>query len=328
MLNFENSHENDFENSLNRDRVFSIDYYKNENLYKELRIIRNNSNAFISKCKGYYIKENENKIYLLYDYFDFSLEKFIKNKTLDFNNKLKFLKNFLDLVKTHHCSGIISLRLSIKTLFFTHKFILKLTSFWNSINMNSDYELDRSCILGESNVNIFTSPEIYLKNYDQISWSSDIWSLGVILSMLFSDKVFDFRPMEYYRSDRVPEIFFNDIQNVYVKAIITGILRIKQSERPNIFEIIDVYNSLVDRLNLDESFKLIYSKNEMKNFEKYSTKSTVMILDIDTNERKSFFTNKQTLKSGSFDLVKDSYKNEESKYLTGLNYPNNFAVVA
>lgn len=305
--------------------------HRNKNLFKELRIIRNTSSRFINKCKGYFINEHEKRIYLVYEHFDHSLENFIRNKTFDFENKIKFFKTLLELVKMLHCSGIISMDLSVKNIFFTNKFALKIAKFIKSINTKTNYDLDRLFTFTKDHLNIFTAPEIYLNNFSQISWQSSIWSLGVTLSMLFSDRVFDINPLENYKQDNIPDILHTNIENIYAKSIIIGILRLNPIERPTIFEIIDTYNSFISKLNLGTEYNLLYSTQEVLSkilllnlaFTKFfhNPKPSYIVHDLDTSTKMTISnkTNDRLSLKERFSYTID----DSSKYQTGLISPFN-----
>ena len=61
----------------------------------------------------------------------------------------------------------------------------------------------------------------------------------------------------------MPEVFIKDVKNVFIKAIIVGLLRINPYERPNIFQVIDVFNQLIEKLGMDEIYKIAYSRTDV-----------------------------------------------------------------
>jgi len=116
-----------------------------------------------------------------------------------------------------------------------------------------------------------------INNYNNGTYGVDIWSLGVIMSFMFSfkyciinmsnfyelksedckiDKIeyltkFDIIEVFYRQSKILPENLFKNIDNnfnAYLKAFVVGIIRYEIKERPNISEII---NNLEILSNLD-----------------------------------------------------------------------------
>ena len=73
------------------------------------------------------------------------------------------MKTLIELVKTLHTTGLISLDLSISSLRFTlKKFHLKLVSYGNSFDMKSVYDIDRNTILDRTKGNIHHPPLLKL----------------------------------------------------------------------------------------------------------------------------------------------------------------------
>ncbi len=248
---------------------YPIQYFVNKNNLKEVRILRNHQSRFFIKCNGYNIDQKRSSLHFLYDYYPDSLETFITQKQLNFVNKIRVLKNLLDLVKNIHTKGIISLDLSINSLRFTSKLHqLKLVSFGNSLDLKSFWDIDRNSKINTS-VNIHDSPEIVNEEVELINWTSDIWSLGIILVMVFSDRKLDIQEKEIrdaYEDRKLPGKLVEAIgmiEDVYVRGILVGLLRFDPEERPNVFEIIDVYNKLVKVMDYAESYYLGYSKSEV-----------------------------------------------------------------
>jgi serine/threonine protein kinase len=251
----------------NKQSQRSLDYYRNRNLLKELRIIKSHEFDLMNECNKYIVDEEMNKIYLVYEYHIHSLESLIKGNNLDFGNKLRVMKNLLEAIKNLHSSGIMSLDLSIRSIRFTMmNFHMKLCSFGNSIDMSSTHDIERNSMIIRSKFNIHTAPEFYLRKMEDISWHSDIWSLGIVLAMLFSEQIFEMNESEliqYYKYKKVPEQFYESIKNVYIKSIIVGLLRVTTLERPNIFQIIDIFNNLMRHLEQPEMMHIEYSKSDV-----------------------------------------------------------------
>lgn len=67
----------------------------------------------------------------------------------------------------------------------------------------------------------------------------EIYNLGYIMGCLFSNNInFEYESLK-------------EIRDEYVKAIIIGILREKESERPKLYQIIEIYNLYVKKKKLD-----------------------------------------------------------------------------
>jgi hypothetical protein len=233
-----------------QDGVFLI----NLRAIKELISIIDIKSKYISKPKSYFI---ENKVvYILFKNYEMSLLDMLQNYSIDFVNKVKILKMILEVVKSLHTKGVVSLRLSPHSfklsknlslkydseMFFNIQFQKKINSLFNSKYKHSDK---------------YISPEIYLLQLSDISWHSDIWSLGILISLLFTSKIPENNKtlIEYYKSGIIPREFYKYIDNIFIQSIVLGILKLNPYDRPNIFEIIDNYNNLIRLLkSLSESF--------------------------------------------------------------------------
>lgn len=263
---------------------------KNVKNLKEIRVIKDKmkNNAFIVKCCGYFLDEDVDNsrrspqssraIYLKYNYYENSLENFIKNRSANFENKVKLFRTLIELIKKLHSEGIISTDLSINNIRFTPKFQLKLVNFGNSFNFNSCCDIDRLSQFNYITPDLHYAPEILLlktpldkgeEDKSIISWHSDIWSLGVILAMLFSDEIIKISPeifINNYQNGRLPEELTNSIErisDIYIKSIIVGLLRVNPEERPTIFEIVDIFNKFVEKMKYDSGYIIPTSKNEI-----------------------------------------------------------------
>lgn len=263
-LRFNYGNEVDIENKIYKG--YPLQYFENTNLFKEVRMIRNHKNSFYPQLNGYCIHEKTQRLFFVYENYENSLEGLIKENLLDFQNKIRVMKTLLELIKSLHVNGVISLDLSVKNLRFTQKFGMKLVGLSNSFDLKSVYDIDRNSKIEKTKIDAHTAPELLLKKFDKINWNCDIWTLGVILSMLFENEIFDYNAKylsEVYKDFKVPPSFYTNIHNIYIKSMIIGILRIEPSERPNIFEVIDVYNLLIKQLCYDEDYKISYTKDEV-----------------------------------------------------------------
>jgi serine/threonine protein kinase len=244
-----------------------LQYHINKNIFKELRITRNHNHQLFIRCKGYAVDEVNCKIHLLYEFYENSLFNFIKNKLLDFTSRIRVMKNLIELVKALHTDGIISLDLACENIRFSpKKFHLKLSKFVDSFDMKSGLDIDRNSKMEINKVKTYYAPEVALKQIDKISWHCDIWSLGVILSMMFCNHLHHIESetlIKLYKSGTVPPEFYQGIEDVYLKSFVIGLLRMDPCERPNIFEIIDVYNKLIEHLNFEREYYIEYTKDDV-----------------------------------------------------------------
>jgi hypothetical protein len=242
--------------------------FNRDNL-KELVILRRHPNKFITRPLGYFHSVTDNKIFIAYEHYQNSLEYFISNKSLDFVNKMKILKNILELAKFLQTEGLFSLDLNIRNLRFTKKYLLKFCSLENSFDINSDLEFTKFTKF-ISNKHIHLAPEIVLERFHEASWLTVSWSIGIIISMLFSDRIFEYEEKfkKIYEAGSIPSILYEGIENIFIRCMVLGILRIEPYERPSLIDIIDVYNELLEKLkdNLHdvEILKLRYEKEDFE----------------------------------------------------------------
>jgi serine/threonine protein kinase len=177
------------------------------------------------------------------------------------------MKALIELVKSLHIDGIISLDLSADNIRFTEKsFLLRLVSMGNSFDLKSCYDIDRNFKVESLSATMYHPPEVILNDSVNLDWHCDIWSIGVIISLMFSDKIFEISSeslISFYETNRMPSAFYDSIQNVYIKSIVIGILRINRDERPNIFEVIDVFNDYVKTLDYNKDCLIAYTKDDL-----------------------------------------------------------------
>jgi serine/threonine protein kinase len=240
----------------NRNVVDSSFQTNTNNIKEFLHSILNSK--YIQKQKGYYI-END-RYYFIYKHHNRTLKDIMNENNIDFVNKIKIFKMLLELVKSLHIQGIVSLQLSPENIKFTRKNVLK-HSLSSSIDFTSDFHLESFFILKNDEKSVYTPPEIYLNQPKEVSWHSDIWSLGVLISLLFSYEMkIDKKSLRhYYISDKIPRNVYKYVDNIFIQSIILGILKVDPFERPNIFEIIDNYNNLIRLLkSQSDSFSSDY----------------------------------------------------------------------
>jgi serine/threonine protein kinase len=251
--------------NLNNDNFGNNDYQIT--LIKQFIYSCEVKSKYLSKPKGYHLENNE--IYLTFKYYEYSFNDILNNYELDFVNKIKILNMLLELVKDIHVNGYISLQLSPENLKFSKNYVLK-HILGNSVDLKSQYYFDSIFFLKKNYLHIYDPPEIHLKESHNISWHCDIWSLGILISRLFSYEInVDNITLteSFYRLKRVPRALYKYIDNLFVQSITLGLLRLDSIDRPNIFEIIDNYNNMIRLLKsqsdtFNASFYIINSKDE------------------------------------------------------------------
>lgn len=240
-------------------------------------------------------------------------------------------KQILEIILFFHSQHIFSLNLVFDNIKITRKNTMKIVSLKNAYFTNSNDEFINQVyssyhFSNMDNVKINFPPQFYNCNSrliskfyvpnecesicsnnssfnckkdtqlllnNKCSWTIDIWSLGVLLSFIYSDKVADYNAfyfnnnntfdqetklnnsiyidqqyniydLYYSRQKILPENLFTNInlkENI-IKSFIVGILRYNASERPNVFEIIKNYNIYISRLKNAQISEQIQVKQE------------------------------------------------------------------
>jgi serine/threonine protein kinase len=256
---------------INKDTAFTPAHNKNLRLMKEFLFAQKTAgNLYSAKLKGYYIGHSKiglTKYYIVYKYYDNNLEQVLKKNTITFVNKIRIIKMLLEIIKDLHVKGCICLDLKLKNLKLSKRNIIKLASK-NSCDITTPYDVDGYFTI-KSVLDIYTPPEVFLGHGRNVYWHSDIWSLGVIMSNLFSIKMYknESKLFDCYSSGMIPKGLYKTIDNIYIQSMILGMLKVIAFERPNIFQVIDCYNKLIDMLatesnELNKQYHIHYTKEE------------------------------------------------------------------
>lgn len=262
----------------------------NKRLVKEFVILEDQEARFLTKPLGYFNNRQFQRIFLIYEFIPRRLHDLISQERLGpLINKMRLFKNILDIVLYLHVNGIISLDISPFSIGITgtsHE--AKLLTLGNSVKLTGDaVDIFRESWFDRSRFDFFTAPELYLTkpNLLRYIWSADIWSLGILSYIIFMDgyKTFYtkldglFSDVEHeiysddknYDAEKFFEIFdMNKIENPFIKALVTSMIRMEFSDRPNIFEVADNFNKIVRFLALDEEYEVVYKKTDVLQFTK------------------------------------------------------------
>ena len=258
------------------DEVYLIKEKLNKRVYKETLINLKLKHKFIPDILGYTLEDSNKRIYIIYEEFEIKLRDLIIDNALStFVNKLRLFKNLIEIILYLHSNGITSMELSPDTIGITKKEnCLKLLSFGNSIKFGESSDIFYQSLFDRLNFNIFTAPEIYLNKriITKYLWSADIWSLGVLASVIFQDNTSnyayilrDFEKLErniYTDEGRFNELLIYNvfhlgtIENIHLKALILSMINTDPLIRPNIFTIIENFNSIIHIYNLDDEYKI------------------------------------------------------------------------
>lgn len=279
----------------------------NKRLLKEYLILDHCQARFISKPLGYFNNKESQKIYLMYEFVNKRFHDLLKEQSLGpFLNRLRLVKNIIDIIIYLHTNGIISLDISPFSIGVTgEKHETKILTFGNSIKLTGEaYDVLRESWFDRSLFDFFTAPEIYLNksNLLRYIWSADIWSLGILFYIMFRDDYSQFylkldetfadKEHEIYTDDReyVAEKFFeifdmNQIKNPLIKALITSMVKMDFIERPNIFEVADNYNKICRILELEESYEVVYKRQDVFAFTKVYDKATYDLIADKRDEK-------------------------------------------
>lgn len=281
----------DFSNTLqdlSEVNPFSVQKMKiNKRLIKEMMLLDDLTSKFLEKPLGYFNIRRESKVYVIFEYAPKRIHDiFISGLLGPFINKLRLLRNLLDVIMYLHINGIISYDISPYSFGVSNDMTLKLLTFGNSIQLTGQ-KLDvlRESWFDRDKFDWFTAPEIYFTKplLKRFVWSSDIWSLGIIMYCMFrndyakhyesfdetfqSNEEFVYDENRVFNSEKFWEIFdMKAIDNPFIKSLIASMLKSDFMERPNIFEVCDNFNRLTRILNLSEDFEIVYHKSDVLKF--------------------------------------------------------------
>lgn len=176
------------------------------------------------------------------------------------------------------------------------------------------FKLIQTNVTQENEYNLFQTPEfcyysytnskefpLYSEDEENLNacYYTDIWQLGVLISCLFSNKVFNIPIDEFiedYKANNIPNELISSITNNYIVAFVLCLLQIKRERRPNIFEVAAGFNSLVDKLyqmqeiyELEDSLYIKINKDKYDSFLKYFERTSNAVVEEEIE-------NKQQLK--------------------------------
>lgn len=280
VLDFNEKRKNDKEK-------FYMIFKKNKRIIKEYKIINSLRHRSIPQVLGYFADTLHQRIYLMYENHDITLHNLIfENKLGSFINKIRILKNLIEAILYYHLNGVLSFDLSCETIGISKKTnSLKILTFGNSINLTEKKDYFYENWFNRFSFSIFTSPELYLNRpiMSKCAWGSDIWSLGIICSIIFQNNYKDFymeifkefdknEKMIYSEKEKFNKkfllkcLFFENIENPLIKAFIISLINEDPLLRPNIFQVVDYYNKIISFLKLDSEYFISYNKNDVFSF--------------------------------------------------------------
>lgn len=172
-----------------------------------------------------FIEYNE-CVYIAYPLLSLSLEELIMKDLLDLRNKLIIIKNIISALKTIYDNDLSIDDLKLNNILFTNKRLcLKLKDIRHNSHNN------------ESNKR-----------------AEDIYSLGIIVLSLFANCI-----VEGDENDMT--VCINQIEHVYHRAFVIGLLRKRNEDRPNINEVIQIYNEIIMKNDIK-----IFNKEEIEHY--------------------------------------------------------------
>jgi len=275
------------------------------------------NNKMITKCKGFHVDTSNKKIYLFTKFYELSLSNLLNNEKSDTTDDFKYdiFKKILDCTNNIHFDKISNLNLTFENIKITKKLSIKIASFKNAISIDSNnaflktihskfhfsslfnckvnfppdfYDLNNKLIkslynkkdtLSKINSTVaYANPNNFSEiETKKIIFGVDIWSIGIILSYLFSYKKTIFDPKSFYLLDTsknskdfellsisdiekldiidifykneklFPESLYRNINNkhIFIRSMVVGILRYNINERPTLDEIVAVFSNLI-----------------------------------------------------------------------------------
>lgn len=272
----------------------------NKRLFKETMLLSQLQARFLNKPVGFFNNRDSQRVYVMFDYIDNRIHDLIIGKKLGpFLNKMRLFKNLIDMLIFLHINGIISYDISPFSIgVYGEKNEVKLLTLGNSVRLIGEaIDILRESWFDRSKFDFFIAPELYLnkQNLLRYCWAADIWSLGVLAYTIFRDDSYSFydkldsvfaeKEKDIYTEDRqyVAEKFYetfdvNKIDNPFMKAVITSMIKMEFTERPNIFEVADNYNKVCRFMELDEEYEIVYKKNDVIAFTKIYDRCTFELI--------------------------------------------------
>ncbi|GAA6382749.1 hypothetical protein I2900191A2_13950 [Intestinibacter bartlettii] len=255
-------------------KVFNMKEDKNIDLKKELfsreyhslvNLKHNNIVKYIDAGK------DEDILYIVMEYLDYNtLNEYIKTKDVTLEDKIKIMINILNGVILAHENGIIHRDLNPNNIMICNPDELKIIDF--GISKIKDYIYDSNTTVKCYMTVEYAAPEQLLRS--DTKFESDIYSLGLILAYLISEKVPPKNKDQVYDyiseipiSQNLKDLMHNmtkykvddRINSIYkIKRILEKELDIVKSENKKLYI---TFNSFIRR-RLEELGIEIYSSNE------------------------------------------------------------------
>ena len=273
------------EKRLIKDKFYGI-MKKNKRIIKEYLLISQARHRTLPQVLGYFTDTINHRIYMIYENYETQLHDLIIDDLLgSFFNKLRIIKNLIEITIALHSNGTVSLDINPNSISITTKGNnIKIITFGNSVKLNEKLDIFYESWFNRAEFDIFTAPELYLNKLilSQYTWAMDIWSLGVLSMVLFYDKSDKYKKVikSFEKEEKLiytDEAKFNEIEFFKILSlesidnpIITGfILSMLSSDpliRPNIFKVADNFNSIVKYYKLDAEYLICYTEENVKSF--------------------------------------------------------------
>jgi len=103
-----------------------------------------------------------------------------------------------------------------------------------------------------------------------ITYQNDIWSLGIILLQIFTNKYNIYNNISFIDKKRnvYDETYLLDavgnVENCFIKAIIFRLVSQLPEQRPNIFLIIDNYNKFIKAIRASDTLLIPYTLDQIR----------------------------------------------------------------
>ncbi len=217
------------------------------------------------------------------------------------------MKNLIEILICLHTNGILSLQINPQSIgITTNGSNVKLLSFGNSVKLNGPIDLYYESWFNRARFDVFTAPELYFNNAFLLksSWGADIWSLGILLAILFQSdysykykeiiKSFDKLERKIYSNDKIfnkglyyDTLQISSIENPFIKAFIASMIIDDALMRPIIFSIADNFNKLIEYYSLDEEYYINYTDENVRSFLEVFDAPLLELININKNNVKS-----------------------------------------
>lgn len=265
----------------------NLDNYKNI-----INDYNNNSNydEYLIKFKSSYT-EKFNAKYLLITVYKYDFFKESLSKKLGWDEDNLIINNLYE--ENYYIPKLLNLLLFIKELKDQNS-VFSYFSFFNSfikddrlvftmpafINLLDEVEyLNIKAVYNEfKDLNVFQLAPELIKNKENLSYKSDIWSFGILLSYLLIGKLpFYFKSEAEYIENIRKQFFELDFQEIPERwqHIIGGCLKINPDHRIEIDELIELFKNSIDSNN--EDYVIDFShQNKIENWYEFNQQSIVL----------------------------------------------------